>query len=251
MRVNKLKLNDKKTEFIMFGTKNNLGKMEDITVRIGEDEIRHVQSVRNLGFYMSSTMSVRKHVSTVCSSSYFTLKKLNRVKHYIDADTKKVLSQGLVMSKVDYCNSLLVGAPKQELKRLQSIQNMCERFVTGLKKYDHVSPTLRSLHWLKIPFRAEYKILVLMFKCVHGLAPEYLTDMLELSHHRQLRSSSVGKLPIPVKCSLSSTFNRCFVQIAPRRWNALPQALRSEGMSLESFKTRLKTHLFKLCYDSG
>ena len=98
--------------------------------------------MRDLGFHLSSTLSVKEHISKVCSASYLTLRKLNRVQHYIDTETKKVLSQALIMSKVDYCNSLLAGAPQKELQRLQSIQNMCARFVMGLRKYDRISPAL-------------------------------------------------------------------------------------------------------------
>ena len=172
MRVNRLKLNDDKTEVIMLGTRSNLSKVENVTVKIGDDVIRPTKRVRNLGFHLSSNLSVREHISKVCSTAYLMLKKLNRVKHFIDIDTRSILSQALVMSKVDYCNSLFIGAPQKELQRLQSIQNMCARFVSGLKKYDHISPTLRSFHWLKIQYRVQYKILLMVFKCLTGMAPE-------------------------------------------------------------------------------
>ena len=177
------------------------------------------------------------------------LKRLFRVKHYIDIDTRKMLSQALVMSRVDYCNSLLVGASRKELNCLQYIQNMCARFVTGLKKYDRISPSLKALHWLKIPYRIKYKILVITFKCIKGSAPEYLIDALKLRHNKQLRSDTAGKLQIPVRCKLSLTLHGCFVQVAPRLWNALPQNLRNTNLSIELFKSGLKTHLFQLCYD--
>ena len=113
---------------------------------------------------MSSTLSVGQHISRVCSASYFIFKKLTRIKHYMDMDTRKMLSQALVISKLDYCNSLLAGAPRKEFSQLQSVQNMCARFVTGIGKCDHISPTLESLHWFKIPYRVEYKIIMLVYK---------------------------------------------------------------------------------------
>ena len=249
MRVNRLKLNEDKTEVIMIGTKNNLKKVEDLRVKIGDDIIQPTKSVRNLGFYMGSSLTAREHINKLCSSSHFMLKRLFRVKHYIDIDTRKILSQALVMSRVDYCNSLLVGASQKELNCLQYIQNMCARFVTGLKKYDRISPSLKALHWLKIPYRIKYKILVITFKCIKGSAPEYLIDALKLRHNKQLRSATAGKLQIPVRCKLSLTLHGCFVQVAPRLWNALPQNLRNTNLSIELFKSGLKTHLFQLCYD--
>ena len=126
---------------------------------------------------------------------------------------------------------------------------MCARFVTNLGKYDHISPTLESLHWLKIPYRVEYKILVLTFKCVRGSAPNYLRQAMELVHHRALRSTSSGKLPIPMNYTLSSAQSKSFLQVAPRLWNALPSCLRSNDVStVESFKGLLKTHLYNRCF---
>ena len=215
MRVNRLKLNDNKTEFIMLGNQSKIDKLKHLTIRVGQDEVEPKKSVRNLGFQLNSTLHVRDHVSKICSSAYLTLKKMNRVKYWIDKDTKKILSQALVMSKVDYCNSLLLGCPKSELMRLQSIQNMCARFITGLHKYEHITPTLQALHWLKVPNRVEYKVLVLIFKCLNGVCPRYLSDELNTEHNRSLRSSSVGNLPVP-KCRLSRTLKSCFIYAAPR-----------------------------------
>ena len=144
---------------------------------------------------------------------------------------------------------MLLGAPQKDLLRLQSIQNICARFVYGLRKYNHISSSLQSLHWLKVPFRVQYKILVLVYKCLHWMAPGYLVDSLELSYDRKLRSSTSGILPTPARFNLSRTINSSFSQAAPRLWNALPPRLRSDDVdTLDKFKSHLKTYLFKLCY---
>ena len=98
MRVNLLKLNDRKTEFILLGTKANLSKLQNISIKIGDAHIHPVHKVRNLGFHLSANLTVTQHVSNVCSSSYLMMKKLNRVQYLIDFNKKKVLAHTLAPS---------------------------------------------------------------------------------------------------------------------------------------------------------
>lgn len=249
MRVNRLKLNDSKTEFIILGNKSGINRIKDwTTIKIGDDVIKPVDNVRNLGFQLNCNLQVKDHVSKTCSTSYLMLKKLNTVKYWIDKNTKRILAQALVISKLDYCNSLLLGSPKRDLQRLQYIQNMCARFVSGVRKYDHITPTLKALHWLKVEYRIDYKILTLLFKCITGCAPKYLCDAIHTEHSRALRSSHVENLPV-TRCNLSKTMRSCFVHAAPRMWNKLPENIKT-AQNVDIFKSLLKTHLFSLCYNS-
>jgi hypothetical protein len=249
MRVNKLKLNDMKTDVIMFGSNLNLDKLSPINIKVGDEQITPVTNVRNLGFIMSNNLSVTRHVNKVLSAGYYTLKQINRVKHRLDTDTKKILTHALITSKTDYCNSLLVGAPKKELNKLQCLQNMCARFIYGFKKHEHVSPILKDLHWLKIEYRVKYKILMLTYKCVNHSAPSYLEESIMHQHKRALRSASQAKLPIPDSLYNTKAQNSCFSQVAPRLWNELPVSLRTGCHNIEQFKKKLKTHLFNICYN--
>ena len=90
------------------------------------------------------------------------------------------------------CNSLLCGLPDSHISKLHRIQNSCHAYT---RFSDHITPVLRDLHWLTVKFRIVYKILLLTYKCLHGLAPEYLTDLIqEYEPVRNLRSSSKQKL---------------------------------------------------------
>ena len=127
---------------------------------------------------------------------------------------------------------------------------MCAHYVCNLRKYDHISGALKSLHWLKISYRIDYKTIILVFKCLHDLAPKYLLESLDTTHHRRLRSQEAELLPIPAKCKLSKTLKCSFRQAAPRLWNSLPPALLRDGtLTLDNFKSKVKTHLFSLCYN--
>ena len=93
----------------------------------------------------------------------------------LDTDTCKLLVHALVTSRLDYCNSLLYGSPQKTLNRLQVMQNKAARIITKTKKSDHITPVLRSLHWLPVKKRIEYKVACLTYSCIHNEnSPQYL-----------------------------------------------------------------------------
>ena len=101
----------------------------------------------------------------------------------------------LVTSRLDFCNELYIGLPLYLVRKLQLVQNMAARLVTNTSRVEHITPTLKSLHWLPISFRAKYKVLVITFKALHGLGPGYLQDrLLPYSPPRTLRSSGENLL---------------------------------------------------------
>jgi hypothetical protein len=120
----------------------------------------------------------------------------------------------------------------------------------GLRKFDHISGTLRKLHWLPVRHRITYKVALLVFKCLHELAPAYLAVDCQLtsmiSNRRHLRSSSTGVLSAPrTRTAIGA---RSFAAIGPVVWNNLPLEIRCLDSSVELFSKRLKTHLMSLCF---
>ncbi len=83
-----------------------------------------------------------------------------------------------VFTRIDYCNALLAGASKATLNKLQVVQNSAARILTRTRMRDHITPVLESLHWLPVSFRVDFKILMLTYKALHGLAPQYLSELL-------------------------------------------------------------------------
>jgi len=79
-----------------------------------------------------------------------------------------------ISSRLDYCNSLLYGINDGLLKKLQAVQNAATRVTTKTRKFDHITPVLRELHWLPVRKRIVYKLAVVVYNCLHGLAPPYL-----------------------------------------------------------------------------
>ena len=131
------------------------------------------------------------------------------------------------------------------LVRLQKIQNIAARVIFRLRKFDHVTPALRELHWLPVAKRIEFKVLLLTFKCIHGNAPAYLQELIELkTSTRNLRSNN-GTLTLHIPKPRTVRYGqRAFRNIAPKLWNKLPTHIRTQN-TLDSFKKSLKTFLFK------
>ena len=147
-----------------------------------------------------------------------------------------------VISRIDYCNALLAGVFKSTL-RLQYVQNSAARILTGSRVCNHITPVLESLHWLPVRFRVDFKIMMLTYKALHGLAPYYLSELLtSYTPTRRLRSSQSNLLVVP-QTRLRSMGDRAFSSYAPVLWNSLPPDLR-EAQGYDIFKGRLKTYFF-------
>jgi len=90
------------------------------------------------------------------------------------------------------------GLPKSQLDKLQRVQNVAARLLSGVRKQNHITPTLKALHWLPVEKRIIFKILLMTYKTLNGLAPSYLTTLITRHHPtRKLRSSSRSTLQVP------------------------------------------------------
>jgi hypothetical protein len=160
-------------------------------------------------------------------------------------DATKRLVLAFVGGRIDCCNSLLAGISDSLIWRLQLVQNAAARLVTRLRKFDHVTPTLRDLHWLPVRQRIIYKVALLVYKCLHGPAPPYLADdcrpVSTIAGSRQLRSADTGMLVVPR--TRSSIGARSFAFDGPAIWNKLPVELCLSGLSADSCTKQLKTYL--------
>ena len=119
MRTNLLKLNDERTEFMIIGTRQQLHKVGKLMIEVGQDTIVNTPSAKNLGFHYHEEFKNTTHVNKLCCGLMVTIKKTAKVRHNIDKDTTKSLMQALMLSKLDYCNSLLLGLNQYIITKLQ------------------------------------------------------------------------------------------------------------------------------------
>ena len=206
-------------------------------------------SVRDLGVYIDADLSMRTHVATTVGACFAALREIRSVRRSLSRHALLSLVRALVVSKVDYCNSVLAGISRNLIRRLQSVMNAAARLVFSAKRSDRITPLLHELHWLKVPERIQFRLGVLVYRCLHNTAPVYLAESLQLARdvhaRRHLRSAESMKLILPeTRCSTCSTLgDRAFPVSAARTWNVLPSSVRA-APSLATFRQQLKQTLF-------
>ncbi len=141
-------------------------------------------------------LSFSSHVKAVTKSAYYHLKNIARIRCFVSSQDLEKLVHAFITSRVDYCNGLLTGLPKKTIRQLQLIQNAAARILTRTRKSEHITPVLRSLHWLPVTFRIDFKVLLLVYKSLNDIGPKYMADMLtEYKPNRPLRSGVPKLVP--------------------------------------------------------
>jgi hypothetical protein len=254
MGSNRLKLNPDKTQIIWLGSRHQLAAVQVVPLRLHDGTIiAPSTSVRNLGVMLDCELSMAEHVNSIVRSCFYQLRQLRFVRHSLSEGTARMLVHAFVASRVDYCNSLLHGASQQTTRRLQAVLNASARLISGVGRHDHITAVLRDdLHWLPVTQRIEFKLALLVYKCLHGIGPDYLSSYCtalsehDLGHH--LRSASRGDLRVPR--SLTRRLGpRSFSSSGPAVWNRLPAAIRDPSLTLVQFKRCLKQHFFCIAYE--
>ena len=172
------------------------------------------------------------------------LQNISSIRDSLTDEATIQLVHAFVSSRIDYCNSLLYGIPEYAIKRLQRVQNLAARVVTRSSKYSSITPTLKKLHWLPLKYRIIFKVVLLTFKALHGMAPNYLKTLLQSYMPSRSLRSDTGNLLIMPKAHRKLGCHT-FAYAAPTLWNELSVNIRT---TLVSLRSSLKTHLFKLAF---
>ena len=100
------------------------------TISVCDEEINRSAKARNIGVIYDSSMSMENHIMAICKAAFYHLRNISRIRKYLSSQTAEMLVHAFVSSRLDYCNSLLYGLPKELLKKLQHVQNVAARIVT-------------------------------------------------------------------------------------------------------------------------
>jgi hypothetical protein len=249
MKSNRLQLNPDKTEVLWCTTGLRQHQLPTTSFKFGGVDIKPAASVRNLGVFLDTDLVMRTHVSKVVARCFGVLRQLRQIRHLLCPDTLRTLVTALVLSRLDYCNSVLVGAPAYLMQRLQSVLNASVRLICRLRRFDHLTDAMACLHWLRVTERVQFKLAVLTYKVLHGGAPSYLGPLARCSARPgslRLRSAASDRLQVP-QYKLKTIGGRMFPVAAPTVWNSLPSHVTS-APSLSVFRRRLKTFLFPFSY---
>jgi hypothetical protein len=217
-------------------------------IKIGDTMVEASKSAGNIGAILDHKLSMKDHINTLCRSCYCHIRNIGKVRPSLTRDAAVSLMHAFVSSKLDHMNALLYGVPKYLLQKLQKIQNNGARIVSKTKRSQHITPVLKSLHWLPVEFRILYKIHLTTHKALNGQAPGYIRDLLRpYQPPRALRSMNLSLLKKP-RVRTKTFGDRSYAVCAPYLWNKLPLPLR-QCEELEHFKRGLKTHLCEKAFN--
>jgi hypothetical protein len=246
MANNLLKLNSKKTELMIIRSRTQAEETLNEINFAGENLVP-CNHARNIGVIFDSTLGMQQHVTSTARTLNFHLRNIARIRPLISQKATESLVHALISSRLDYGNALLASQPACRIRPLQLAQNTAARIVTRKAPWEHITPILKTLHWLPVAQRVKFKLCLLVFKCLNGLAPSYLREMLTpYTPPRTLRSEEAALLVVPQTRTAYGL--RSFAVAGPRAWNELPLAVRRSD-SVETFKKHLKTVLFNEAYN--
>lgn len=231
-----LQLNKSKTKILVLAPPSIMPSIHIHGTFLDDGCIRFVNCAKNLGVWIDNMLNFKTHVKTVVSSCYKIICELSKIRSFLPQECLNTLATSLVLSKLDYCNSLYYKIGANEINMLQAVQNSAIRLVYGKFKYDRapISHLFIELHWLKIRERIIFKICLIVHKCIWGLAPESLKSLIVISNVRTYKL---------VEKKFSSVFGeRAFSRAGPKLWNTLPLSLRMEN-NTDNFKKLLKSRL--------
>ena len=158
-------------------------------------DISTSDSVHNLGVIFDSDFSFHKHISNICKSCFYHIRDLRRIRRHLPLSTAKTISNSLITSRLDYCNSLINNIAKQDLSKLQRVQNCLARVVLRAPRFSPSLPLLKQLHWLPVNYRIKFKLSTFTYRALAIHQPPYLASLLHFSNvPRQLRSSTSQQL---------------------------------------------------------
>ena len=219
LQMNGLQLNPVKSEVIQFSATRGRDKIDDVTsVLVSKAVIQPVSSIRSLGVTLDRKLSFDQHVNNTCKSCYHHIRALRHIRESLPEEVVKIVACSVIGSRLDYCNSLLNGTSKSNLNKLQRVQNTLARVVLRQRKYDHITPALKGLHWLSVQHRITFKTASLVFSIKNTGQPAYLRDLVaDYEPVRTLRSSSKNLI---CKSSTSTVLaSRGFRHSAASVWN--------------------------------
>ena len=224
-----LKLNNNKTE-LMLVTSKRTKHLHNLptSIIIGNAQIPVKQSVKNLGFTLYCHLTMNAHVFDIARTCYFELCCLASIRRFHTSTATATLVSAFVLSRIYYCNSLLIGSTHDVTSHLQRIQNYAAPVILLLPKSSSITTDLRSLHWLPVKVRSAYKIACLCYHCHSSTVSSYVADILQKkpSHTRNTRIISYTMPLLNRPAHSKATLGDRSLSFASSVWNSIPNDVK-------------------------
>ena len=203
-------------------------------------ELVSADFVKDLGVTFDKYLTFNENTINTVSSCISTLVQISRVKHIFKNELITIIN-ALVFSKLYYCSSVWSNTTMYNVNKLQKVQNFAARIVSNTRKYDHITPVLKKLKWLPVKNYLYYRDATLAFKCMTGLAPNYLCNKFicrgDVSK-RNTRNSQLFNIPL----FQTTTGQRSFSYRVVNIWNNLPTDIKL-CKNVAGFKIKLRKYL--------
>jgi len=227
MRSNRLQLNTSKTELLWCATTRRQSQLPCTPLRVEPHLVNPASTVCDLGIYIDAYLSGCTKVLKTTASCFAALRQLQTVRRCLLLAAYKSLIVSLVLSRLDYGNATLSSLPDYQFRRVQSVINVVARSIFNLRWSDYVMLALMELHWLSAVNQVvDFKVTMLVFRCLHDLAPLFLSSSLhrvaDMDFRRLLRSSADTDILLLPRSWLVTVGDRSFLVTIPRTWNNLP-----------------------------
>ena len=222
---NGLQLNPDKSEALIMGTASQLRAVSSVTsLKVAGIDLPVADNMRVLGVDLDRRLTFDKHVLAVARSCNYHAQAIRHIRHLLSTDLAQTLACSLILSRIDYCNAVLHGAPSGTIHKLQRVQNNAARIVHQVPRRSHAHSLLKELHWLPVKQRITYKLAVLTCKIRQTSVPAYLSQHIRARNGtRSLRSSAFPLLDVPFR--RTDIGKRGFSCVAPTIWNSLPTSV--------------------------
>ena len=238
MNANFLKINSDKTEIVLFCPPSLSSQVIIKGTFIDGQCIRFSNEVKNVGVWLDKHLNLDKHINKIVSHCHKLMKDVGRIRSVLTNKHTEMLVHAVTSSRLDYCNSIFINMSKNNVYKLQKVQNAAARLVAKKRKRDSVQAVIRQLHWLPVESRIVFKILLLVHKVIRGKSSKNLKVTYKGHNCREN-----DEMQLEVKYARTKYGKRTFDYAGPRLWNALPPPVRKED-DIEQFKKQVKTMLF-------
>lgn len=239
---NGLLINPRKTQCLFVGSRQNIASLPDnLYINFDGTEIIPSLSVKNLGVYMDRFMTFDVHIEEMRKKVMGILMYLNRIKDCIPVSIRTHIVKTLALSIINYAMKIWGSTNKTQIQKVQKLQNFAARIALGeVRKYEHITPHLNKLCWLKIKNKFIYDICIYIFKCLNNKIPSWLLSLPRVGDYNTRVTRQQNNLFVPPTRTL--TGDREMGVGGPKLWNSLPEEVKN-CVSIHSFKRNLKAHL--------
>ena len=241
-QVNGLNVNEQKTQCIFIGSRQLIAQIPSETrIHFGETPIVPSITVKNLGIHMDQYMLFDVHINHMTRKVNGLLIALNRIKDRVDRKSREIVVQSLALSVINYCLRVWGMTTMEQVERVQKLQNFAARVAHGeTRKYDHITPIMKELKWLKMENKIILDICIFTYKICNNMLPNWLFTFPTIQdiNPRTTRQSS----DLYVARRKTDIGARAISIKGPKLWNTIPSAVVSQP-TLISFKYKLKEYL--------